>query len=234
MTIHMASASDTKRALARTKNKIKTSLFRLFRWTPDFELGKDSSLEAVWVKMCNLPLNYFNESSLHRPGSILGTVLSIHPSTIGLTQQAYAKVCIELDVSKPFLDKLWIGTSKDYGWEVTLEYEGNHAYCQYCGLLGHSIGLCQKKRQDRGKGVDYAGKELMPRDNSTKTRKNEKWVAKDIQHHGDDGKPDQQRLKEGTTIPGSDNVTAETLDATPVIGILKNHNKGLLSILVKC
>lgn len=57
--LHMASAADTKRALARTTNKIKTSLLRLFRWTPDFEIGKDSSLATVWVKMHNLPLHYF-------------------------------------------------------------------------------------------------------------------------------------------------------------------------------
>lgn len=55
VTIFMASPSDTKRALARMTNKIKTSLFRLFRWTSDFEVGKYSSLATVWVKMYNLP-----------------------------------------------------------------------------------------------------------------------------------------------------------------------------------
>lgn len=41
-----------------------------------------------------------------------------------------------MDVSKPFLDTIWIGTSKE---SVPLEYEGNHAYCEYCGLLGHTL-----------------------------------------------------------------------------------------------
>lgn len=59
-----------------------------------------------------------------------------------------------MDVWKPLLDKLWIGTSKEYGWSISLEYEGNHAYCIKCGLLGHSIGLCRKKRQDQGKAID--------------------------------------------------------------------------------
>lgn len=70
----------------------------------------------------------------------------IHPSTLALTQQIYAKVCIEIDVSKLFIDTLWIGTSKNYGWSISVEYEGNHTYSQYCGLLGHTIGLCHKKR----------------------------------------------------------------------------------------
>lgn len=58
-----------------------------------------------------------------------------------------------MDVSEPFQDTLWIGTSKEYGWSVSVEYEGNHAYCQYCGLLGYSIRLCRKKRQAQGKNV---------------------------------------------------------------------------------
>lgn len=50
VTLHMSSTADTKRVLAFTTNTIKNRLFRLFRWTPDFEVGKESSFEAVWVK----------------------------------------------------------------------------------------------------------------------------------------------------------------------------------------
>lgn len=177
----MASASDTKWALARTKNKINTSLFRLFRWTPEFEIRKDSSLAAVWVKMYNLPLHYFNETSLIRLGSILGTVLSIHYSTITLTQQKYAKVCVELDVSKPFIEKLWIGTSKEYGWEISLEYEGKNAFCEYCGLLGHTLGLCRKKREAQGKAVEKESNSRQPSTNNQihgRVGTRELWIEK--------------------------------------------------------
>lgn len=105
---------DTKKALARTSNKVKTSLFRLFHWSPDFEIGKESSLVAVWMKFYNLLMYYFNESVLHILGSLLRTVLPIHNSTLDLTPQMYAKVCIEIDMSKKFVDMLWIGTSKNY------------------------------------------------------------------------------------------------------------------------
>lgn len=110
----MASMADTKKALSRPTNKINTSLFRLFRWSPDFEIGRESSFVAVWVKFYNLPLHYYNEASLHRLGSTLGTVLRIHNSTLDLSNQVFARVCIELDVTKPFLDKLWIGTSNEH------------------------------------------------------------------------------------------------------------------------
>lgn len=127
VTIHMASFADTTRALARDKNKITNSLFRLFHWTPNFKIGKDSSMEAVWVKLHNLPLQYYNET--------------------------YARICFELDVSKPMLDAIFVGMLKDQGWFQEIEYEGNNAYCTYCGLLGHVIGLCHKKAQIQGKSV---------------------------------------------------------------------------------
>lgn len=40
---------------------IKTNLFRVFRWSPQFEIGKDSSLVTVWVKFYNLHLHYYIE-----------------------------------------------------------------------------------------------------------------------------------------------------------------------------
>lgn len=55
----------------------------------------------------------------------------------------YAPLCIELDVSKPLLDKLYIGINKETRWYQENEYEGNNAYSSYCGLLGHMAGLCQ-------------------------------------------------------------------------------------------
>lgn len=57
VTINMASPADTRMALARPSNKINNSMFRLFRWTPDFEIGKESSIVAVWVKFYGLPLH---------------------------------------------------------------------------------------------------------------------------------------------------------------------------------
>lgn len=176
VTIHMGSATDTKRALALTTNKIKSSLFRLFRWTPEFEVGKDSAIATVLVKLYNLPLHYFDEASLVWLGSLLSTVLHIHPSTLALTSQQYAKICVEMDVSKPFLKNLWIGTLKEYEWMVSLEYEGNQAYCTYCGLLGHMEGLCRKNRNVQGNNNLVATKEKLT--NNNKTSKTREWVAK--------------------------------------------------------
>lgn len=99
----------------------------------------------------------------------------------------YARVCIELDVSKPFLDKLWMGTTKDYGWLNYVEYEGNHAYCTYCGLIGHMVGLCRKKRQIHGNApMETNVKEQADHTtNRNNVKERTQWVAK---AHEDIGK----------------------------------------------
>lgn len=85
VTLHMISTADNNMALARTSNKINNSLFRLFRWSPDFWIDKESSFVAVWVKFSNLSLHYYNDDELHRLGSVLGNVLHVHHSTLELS-----------------------------------------------------------------------------------------------------------------------------------------------------
>lgn len=177
VTLNMASPEDTKRALSRPSNKINNSLFRLFRWSPEFEIGKESSFAPVWVKLFKLPLHYYNEAALQRLGSIVGTVLRVDTNTLDLVHQVYARVCIEIDVSQPLQDKLWIGT-KEHGWLIDVEYEGNHAFCSYCGLLGHTQGLCRKKRQALGKATVDTNPKDTPFPEPLAKAGLGKWVAK--------------------------------------------------------
>lgn len=84
-----------------------------------------------------------------------------------------------MDVSKPFVDTLWIGTMKEYGWEISLAYEGNHAYCEYCGLLGHTIELCWKKRMVQGKAINgETTNNTIQANKGIRRPEKERWVPK--------------------------------------------------------
>lgn len=223
VTLNMASQSDTKKALACPSNKIDTSLFRLFRWTPDFETGKESSFVPVWVKFYNLPLNYYNESSLHRLGSLLGTVLRVDEFTLDLMHHVYARVCIELDVTQELVDKLWVGTSKEHGWMVTVEYEGNHAFCSYCGILGHTVGLCRKKRQTQGKTpMDAKTNDMSTDAPRTSTKDRNQWIVKSKAH---DTQPTTQAEKQNPRVilkRPHEGVTDDTRQALKNVGLLSD------------
>lgn len=54
---YTSSFADTTTALAG-KPKINNILYRIFHWTPEFKLGKESSMAAVWVNLHNLALQY--------------------------------------------------------------------------------------------------------------------------------------------------------------------------------
>lgn len=133
----------------------------------------------MWVKLHILPLYYYNESTLYRLGSTIGNVLRIHPDTRNLTQQVFAKLCIEMDVTKPFLDSIWIGTSKYHSWKIDLEYQGNQAFSTFCGLLGHTVGLCRKKQQILGKAVvDDKSDKRTPNPKAPQTNRTSQWITK--------------------------------------------------------
>lgn len=77
---------------------------------------------------------------------------------------------------------------------IDVEYEGNHAYCSYCGLLGHTVGLCRKKRQAQGKapmeGTNKESSEEIQAKNTTKERT--QWTVKT--KSGTNQKPNQNDL----------------------------------------
>lgn len=110
MMIHIGSFADTTRALSRTSNRIKMSLCHFFRWSSNLVVGKDSSSIVIWVRFHHPPLQYYNQTSLHR----LGMILRFDTSTFDLTQKMYARVCIEIDILKPLLNSLWMGISKEH------------------------------------------------------------------------------------------------------------------------
>lgn len=99
MMIHIGSFADTTRALSRTSNRIKTSLCHFFRWSSNLVVGKDSSSIAVWVRFHHPPLQYYNQTSLHR----LGTILRFDTSTFDLTQKCTREFVLSLMYWSPCL-----------------------------------------------------------------------------------------------------------------------------------
>lgn len=80
---------------------------------------------------------YFDPSYLQRIGKSIGKFIREDEKTFVLQLAFQAWICVELDVSKPLPQYIFIGESKEYDFWQKLEYEGNNAFCTKCGLLGH-------------------------------------------------------------------------------------------------
>ncbi|KAB5524180.1 hypothetical protein DKX38_021929 [Salix brachista] len=72
--------------------------------------------------------------------SALGTPIKVDMNTVNVTRGKFARICIEVDLDKPVVGKVWIHNH----WH-NVEYEGLHIICNECGYYGHVARNCSSK-----------------------------------------------------------------------------------------
>lgn len=120
----------------------------LSRWTPDFTPEEDSPITLVWVLLPKLLFHLHTWHYVKQILSPIGTPLGMDVATKGMTRPSMAKVRVEIDLTKPRLDHIFVGQRNAanplQGHEQKIEYEGVPKYCTHCRLLGHSINQCRR------------------------------------------------------------------------------------------
>ena len=107
-------------------------------WEPDFRpTSANVSLVAVWVRLNELPIEYYNAKALQQIGSSIGNVLRVDTFTASETRGRFARVCIQIDVEKPLVTAILLGKA-----EQPVTYEGIQKLCFGCGRLGHRREAC--------------------------------------------------------------------------------------------
>ncbi|KAL0924110.1 hypothetical protein M5K25_004918 [Dendrobium thyrsiflorum] len=101
---------DYSRIFARRTYYIMGCQMRLLKWTPDFDVREESPIVPVWVCFPNLRLHFFNNQVLFALASFFGRPLQTDQATSNLSRPSVARVLVELDVSKKFPKKIWIGS----------------------------------------------------------------------------------------------------------------------------
>lgn len=113
----------------------------LQRWRPFFlQSAEISGKAAVWLRIPKLPLELYNAQFLNRIGSSLGTMLKIDRLTSIHSRGKFARICVEMDLSKPLVSHIIIR-----GYNINLEYEGLHQICFDCGCYGHRAEDCKQQ-----------------------------------------------------------------------------------------
>nr|POF20885.1 uncharacterized protein CFP56_76508 [Quercus suber] len=107
-------------------------------WEPFFKPDSACvSSIAVWVRLHQLPMELYELEVLKQIGEAIGKVLRIDSQTAMEARGRYARLCIQLDVTKPLIDTVLIGQ-----FEQPVVYEGIHRLCFSCGRLGHRKEFC--------------------------------------------------------------------------------------------
>ncbi|KAF9598806.1 hypothetical protein IFM89_031474 [Coptis chinensis] len=142
--LKFADEEDVVKALARKNPHIEGCRYKISRWSHQFDPTQDSALAPVWVEFYDLPYHLFNPGMLIPIASMIGKYLTIDQATLTMSTPLVARICVEIDLSKPLPSKLKITDPiyMDFWQEVV--YDKLPRYCTYCSLQGHNASDCRK------------------------------------------------------------------------------------------
>ncbi|XP_031381852.1 uncharacterized protein LOC116196325 [Punica granatum] len=107
-------------------------------WEPCFRPSKATfSAVAIWVRLPELPIEFYSEKLLSKLGNRIGPLLRIDSRTYLGVRGKYARLCVQVDLTKPLPTTIWIGD-----FEQPLQYEGIDQLCFHCGIIGHTATRC--------------------------------------------------------------------------------------------
>ncbi|XP_057426143.1 uncharacterized protein LOC130719539 [Lotus japonicus] len=129
---------DRERAMVGAPWMIYDHYLAVKPWTPDFVAANSKiSTTAVWIRIPGLGFQFYEESILVTLASAVGTPIRVDMNTADMQRGKYARVCVEIDLTKPVLGRVGLR-----GVWYNIEYKGLHLLCAKCGCYGHLSRKC--------------------------------------------------------------------------------------------
>ncbi|KAK9283416.1 hypothetical protein L1049_011658 [Liquidambar formosana] len=106
----------------------------LHRWVPNFRPSEATiNYAAVWVRLPELPIEYYDGAILSQITSTIGSkLIKLDPVTETKEKVRFARLCIVVDLNRPLLPHINLE-----GLSQQIEYEGLHVVCFQCRRFGH-------------------------------------------------------------------------------------------------
>ncbi|EOA18311.1 hypothetical protein CARUB_v10006824mg [Capsella rubella] len=109
-------------------------------WSPDFNpLRDDIVTTPVWIRVSNIPVIYYHEDILLGIASGLGKPVKVDLTTLQIERARFARVCVEVNLSKPLKGSVMINGERYY-----VAYESLSNICSGCGVFGHLVHNCPR------------------------------------------------------------------------------------------
>ena len=103
---------------------------KVLKGEPWFE-AKLSSV-AIWVRLPELPIEFYDVAVLREIGSTIGPILRIDSYTTSKSKGSYTRLCVQVDLEKPLITSVRVGRLVQ-----KITYGGVSMLCFHCGRLGH-------------------------------------------------------------------------------------------------
>lgn len=131
--VRFSNDNDRERVLLEGPWVVQGHYLTVSRWPPTFSTsGAIVESTLAWVRFPDLSMMFYEEDVLYAIASAIGKLVKIDINTKLVTRGRFARVCIEIDLTKPLATKFWL----DGRWH-SIEYEGLHIICFCCGHYGH-------------------------------------------------------------------------------------------------
>ncbi|VFQ76154.1 unnamed protein product [Cuscuta campestris] len=132
---------DYQRCFSRRLWNINGSQMVVTKWTPSFHADSESPVFLVWVSLTHLPIHLQEAKALHSIASSIRHPLMMDASTAAKTRPSMARFCVEIDISKDLLKKIWIDNG-GLGFFQPVTYENLPEFGIQCKKSGHLDGKC--------------------------------------------------------------------------------------------
>ncbi|KAL8503104.1 hypothetical protein ACS0TY_022012 [Phlomoides rotata] len=157
-------------------------------------------LKPAWIRISELPLEYWNKHIIIALASSVGTVIKIDGQTLGRTMGRFAHVLVELDLKQDREEFLMFERAGHCSF-VGIHYEHLLDFCKFCNIIEHATRYFggHNSRSKYGKAVAYLTTTLPkgddPKDPSKGTVGGTKqWVQRTF-HTAPEGESDRYRPK---------------------------------------
>ncbi|XP_031091116.1 uncharacterized protein LOC115996114 [Ipomoea triloba] len=108
------------------------------RWVPEFRARTAKlSKMAVWVRLPDLPMEYFRDDTIRAILDNVGKPLKLDRTTTIASKGRFTRAAVEVDLNKPLVSEVWVENSVQL-----VEYEGLHVVCFNWGVVGHREQSC--------------------------------------------------------------------------------------------
>lgn len=143
---------DRKKVVCGGPRMMHDHYLAVKEWSPLFDLCEASlGHTLVWIRFSSLNMMYFAESIIRIMAEAMGKLIKVDLVTRSMDKGRFARVYVEMDLSLPIIDEVWI--NDHWHW---VELKSLHLICSKCGCFGHVSWNCNLVSYQPPKGTSQA------------------------------------------------------------------------------
>jgi hypothetical protein len=120
---YFSSYDNLRQVWSKGTLNLKSGLLRLFKWSKDFSARTQRQTHAhVWIRLLELPQEYWMDCTLKEIASAIGTLLLIDPITQNRVFGHYTRVLVDMDLSKHIFNEVMIERT-GYSFAIEITYD---------------------------------------------------------------------------------------------------------------